>query len=409
MKAVIISVGDELVSGVALDTNSAYLARQLGARGIEAVAHWTIGDDAETIAEALAAAAAVADCVIVTGGLGPTEDDLTRQGLARAMGSELVLDKGCLAEIEEFFRRRNRAMAPANRIQAMIPAGAKAIPNPIGTAPGIAAAVAGKAVYVTPGVPSEMEHMFANYIAPLLPREAGVIIYRTVHTFGQGESDIGSAIAELMARGGKATIGTTVAGGLVSVRVISRGADESEAGRLADQAVAEIRRRLGKLVVGLDEETMASVVGELLRRRGATLATAESCTGGMVGQFITSVPGSSDYYLGGVIAYANDMKVRQFSVPEELITRHGAVSEQAAKAMAEGCRKATGATWALSVTGIAGPAGGSEEKPVGLLYVGLAGPDGTTVHRHILPGVRETIRLRASLTALNHLRLALLD
>jgi nicotinamide-nucleotide amidase len=409
MKAVIISVGDELVSGRTVNTNSAYLARKLGERGIETIAHWTVADDRRAISEAIAAAAKIGDVVLITGGLGPTEDDLTRQAMADAMGSCLMLDKACLEEIEEFFRRRGRQMVAANRVQAMIPAGAKAIPNQAGTAPGIAATVAGKPVFVVPGVPHEMERMFTDAVAPLLPREAGVILYHTVHTFGQGESDIGTAIADLMARGKNPTVGTTVAGGLVSVRIISRGNDSIHAERLAQETIAEIRHRLGKLVVGTEQETMASVVGGLLRARKETLSTAESCTGGMIGQMITAVAGSSDYYLGGVVAYANAVKSQHLAVPPELIARHGAVSEEVAFAMAQGCLAATGSTWALSITGIAGPAGGSEQKPVGLVFIGLAGPNGTTARRNILPGTRDIVRLRASLTAMNILRLTLLE
>ena len=195
---------------------------------------------------------------------------------------------------------------------------------------------------------------------------------------------------------------------MVTVRVAARGDDRQKAEGLAERAVAEVRRRLGELVVGLDEQTMPAAVGDLLRQAGATLATAESCTGGLIGQLITSVPGSSDYYLGGVVAYANDTKCELLGVPEELIRRHGAVSEPVAAAMAEGCRTRFGADWAVSLTGIAGPGGGSEDKPVGLVYVGLAGAAGTRVHRHVLPGTREIVRLRAALTALNHLRLALM-
>ncbi|MFA6133109.1 MAG: competence/damage-inducible protein A [Phycisphaerae bacterium] len=409
MRAVILSIGDELISGKTVDTNSAYLARQLGSMGIETLAHWTLGDDQAAIAAALTAAAAVGDVVIVSGGLGPTADDLTRQGLAEAMGTGLVLDEQRLAEIEDFFRRRGREMIAANRIQAMIPAGAQAIPNKVGTAPGIAATVGGKSVYVMPGVPYEMEWMFSNAIAPLLPRQAGVILYRIVHTFGQGESDIGTAIADLMKRDRNPTVGTTVAGGLVSVRIISRGEDERQARSLASETIAAVRLRLGKLVVGVEEQTMASVVGDLLRARGASLSVAESCTGGMIGQLVTATPGASDYYLGGLVAYANQVKIRQLGVPEDLIGRHGAVSEPVAEAMANGCRAMFQSTYALSITGIAGPAGGSEDKPVGLVYIGLAGPAGTVVFRHVLPGIRDIVRLRASLTALNHLRLCLRD
>jgi nicotinamide-nucleotide amidase len=408
MKAIVLSIGDELVSGQAVDTNSAHLSRRLGELGIAVAEHRTVADDPQAIAEAIATAAAAAELVVVTGGLGPTADDLTRQALAAALGVDLVLDSGRAAEIEEFFRRRGRTMPPANRIQAMVPAGAESIPNTMGTAPGIAARVDKASVYVLPGVPHEMREMFDLAIAPRL-HGGGGLVHRLVHCFGEGESDIAARIEDLMQRGKNPAVGTTVSAGLVTLRVVSSGKTPQQAADLAEQTVAEIGRRLGKLVVGTDEQTLPATVGQLLRKARATLATAESCTGGLVGQLVTSVPGSSDYYLGGVVAYANRLKCDLLDVPQKTLDRFGTVSEQAASAMAEGCRKHLTADWALAVTGIAGPGGGSEDKPVGLIYVGLAGPKGTAAYKHLFSGTREFIRLRAALTALNYLRLALMD
>ena len=408
MNAIIISVGDELTSGQTIETNSAHLARRLAGVGIVTSAKWTVGDDGEAIASAIAAAAKAADLVIVTGGLGPTADDLTRQGLADAMGTELILDAGRLAEIEDFFRRRGRTMAPANRLQAMVPAGAELLSNKLGTAPGIAARVGGRPVFALPGVPHEMEWMFDAVVAPRLGRNAGVVLYHALHAFGQGESDIASLIADLMDRSRNPSVGTTVASGLVTLRITSRGRSGQEARKGIETTVREIRSRLGTMVVGEGEQTVASVVGELLRRDGQTLAVAESCTGGMIAEMITAVPGSSDYFLGGVVAYADRVKTQLLSAPRELLDSHGAVSEEAAIAMATGCKALLNSDWAIGVTGIAGPSGGSEEKPVGLVCIALAGPSGTASHRHVFPGDRSTIRLRASLAGLNHLRLALL-
>ena len=408
MKAIIIAVGDELISGATLDTNSACLAAELARRGIAAKAHWTIGDDEDAIADAIARAASSAELVIVSGGLGPTADDLTRQGLARAAGAELVLNEKCLARIEDFFRVRGRQMQPSNRIQAMIPAGAEPLENATGTAPGMAVKVGGARVFVLPGVPNEMKTMFETQVAPRLPQLGHVILSRAIHTFGLGESEISSKIADLMRRDANPLAGTTVAAGLVTVRITSSAESDKDAQGLAEAVAREIKKRLGRQVVGEGDATMASVVGGLLRNRKEHLATAESCTGGLVGQLITSVPGSSDYYLGGVVAYANQVKQDSLGVGKELIAARGAVSEQVAAAMAEGCRERFRSDWALSVTGIAGPDGGTDEKPVGLVYIGLAGPSGTRVHKHIFPGDRETIRLRTALAALNYLRLAML-
>jgi len=250
--------------------------------------------------------------------------------------------------------------------------------------------------------------MFETQVAPRLPRLGHVILSRAIHTFGLGESEISSKIADLMRRDANPLAGTTVAAGLVTVRITSSAESDKDAQGLAEAVAREIKKRLGRQVVGEGDATMASVVGGLLRNRKEHLATAESCTGGLVGQLITSVPGSSDYYLGGVVAYANQVKQDSLGVGKELIAARGAVSEQVAAAMAEGCRERFRSDWALSVTGIAGPDGGTDEKPVGLVYIGLAGPSGTRVHKHIFPGDRETIRLRTALAALNYLRLAML-
>lgn len=405
MKAFILSVGTELTSGQTIDTNSAYLSRQLAAKGIAAIGHATVGDDRAEIAAAISAAAAKADVVIVSGGLGPTEDDLTRQALADAMGVELEIDEHCLAAITAFFKTLNRPMNQVNRIQAMVPRGAQAIDNRVGTAPGLHARLGNAQVFVVPGVPREMEWMYQNAIAPLLPQQAGVMLYRVIHTFGAGESDIGAMIADLMRRDANPLVGTTVAAGMVSVRIIACAQTLAQAQEMTESIARELRQRLGKLVVGEDETTLATAAGELLRQAGQTLATAESCTGGLVGKLLTDIAGSSDYYVGGVISYANRIKTDLLDVPEELIAKHGAVSEQVAAEMAAGCRKRMGSDWAIAVTGIAGPGGGTETKPIGLVYVAVAGPDGAEVQKLTFPGTREIIRLRAALTGLNMLRL----
>jgi len=407
MKAIILSVGDELLGGKVVDTNSAYLAAQLGERGVPVVTHQTVGDDLDQIAEALRQAAARVDLVLVTGGLGPTPDDLTRQALGRAMGCELVIDEDCLAEIEGYFSRQGRTMVPANRIQAMIPAGARPIRNSRGTAPGIAATLGRARIFLMPGVPHEMRHMFATEIASRLPAGTRVIAHKVVHTFGAGESDIAAKIADLMDRDRQPAVGTTVAAGIVSIRISAHGADSQSARRQAAETADEIRRRLGQLVIGDGEQTMASVIGELLAGRKATLATAESCTGGLIGTIITEAPGSSGYFLGSIVAYANDVKERLLGIEADVLAAHGAVSGQVAELMAERCRRRLGSDYALSATGIAGPGGGSDDKPVGLVYVALAGPDRTSVHRHVFAPTREMVRLRTALTALNYLRLEL--
>jgi len=406
MQAIIISIGDELIGGSTVDTNSAHLSRRLAEHGIAAIRHVTVADDAEAIAAAIAEAAAAAGIVIVTGGLGPTKDDLTRQGLATAMNAKLREDPACLERISAFFASRGREMKPSNRTQALVPVGAEAIDNDCGTAPGLFARLGSAQVFALPGPPHEMADMFDKKVAPRLPA-AGAIVRRSVHTFGAGESDVGEMIADLMGPGSSPQVGTTASAGVISVRIAAAGRTGDDAQAAAETTAAEVRRRLGDLVFGQDDETLAAVVGKALKAAGATLAVAESCTGGMIGEMITAVPGASEYFLGGVVSYANQAKAELLGVAADVIAAGGAVSEAVAAAMAEGAAERFGADWAVGVTGIAGPTGGTAEKPVGLVYVAIAGPGGTKVHRHVFPGDRDVIRRRAALAALNYLRLAL--
>ncbi|MCL2701788.1 MAG: competence/damage-inducible protein A [Phycisphaerae bacterium] len=408
MNAIIISIGDELANGQTVDTNSAYLSRELAARGIPAVMHITVGDDQAAIARVLTDAARQVPLVIVTGGLGPTADDLTRQGLAQAMGNvALRLDEPSLAAIAERFRRMNRVMVDANRVQALVPVGADALPNEAGTAPGLHARLGGADVYVMPGVPGEMRWMFHHVIAPRLGVCEGVRLHRILHTFGEGESNIGVLIEDLMRRGNNPTVGTTVAAGLVSVRVVTCSDTLEHARDESECVMCELRRRLGDLVVGEDDQTLATVVGRLLRDAGQTLATAESCTGGLMGELITSVSGSSAYYLGGVVSYANAVKESLLGVETATLIEHGAVSEATARAMADGVRRRLGSDWGVSITGIAGPGGGTATKPVGLVWLAVSGPNGVGAWKLNTHGPRDLIRLRAALAAMNYLRLAL--
>jgi nicotinamide-nucleotide amidase len=407
VKACILSIGDELMTGNTVDTNAAWLSRQLIGAGIEPAFHETVGDDRVAVAAALLRAAQRADVVLVTGGLGPTADDVTRHSLADALGTELDMDAQCLATLEEFFRQRQRQMAEANRIQAMVPRGAWPLPNRIGTAPGLAARIGGTPVFIMPGVPREMMKMFREAVLPALPPSGRAIRQIAIHTFGMGESNVFALIRDLMRRGGDVTVGTTISDGLVSVWVTSRAETEEDAERQAEAVAGPLCRRLGPVVIGRGRATMASVVGLLLRQRRQTLATAESCTGGLIGEMITQVGGASEYYLGGVVAYDNRVKQALLDVPADLLAGHGAVSEAVAAAMAEGCRRRLGADWAIAVTGIAGPTGGTADKPGGLVCTALAGAAGVKVEKQIFPGDRQSIRHRAAMAALNILRLAL--
>lgn len=412
MKAIIISVGDELVSGQTVDTNSAWLSRELSAVGATVVSHVTIGDDLAATRDALDAAARSSDCVLVSGGLGPTPDDLTREALAAAMGTTLELRPEFVETIASFFRRRGREMPDRNTVQAMFPVGSTPIENTCGTAPGIHARLHDADVFVMPGVPREMKVMYERDVKPrVMAKSAGrVLLTDTLWTFGQGESTIAEQIADLMERGRNPAVGTTAQDAVIGVRIFATGATRSEAEAMLRSTAADIRRRLGTLIYGQGDETLSHAVGKLLRERGQTLAVAESCTGGLIAQTITDVAGSSGYFLSGLVTYANQAKTALLGVPASLIVEHGAVSAPVAEAMARGCRERSGADWAIATTGIAGPDGGTAAKPIGLVYVGLAGPEHAQVREYRLGEFlsRHDVRSRTRWVALNLLRLALL-
>jgi len=407
----VISIGSELILGRTLDTNAHWLSARLAEMGLPVTWRTTVGDDLTEVTAAFREAGARSDIVIATGGLGPTRDDVTRHALAAAAGVDLHLDAAVRDEIAALFDRWGRSMARRNEVQAMIPAGGEVIPNPHGTAPGIRLRVGRAEVSVMPGVPREMKAMFDDRLAPrLAPLGAGsAVVERLIRCFGAGESTIGERIHDLMDHDRHPRVGTTVSDGLITLRIVSRVKSRQEADDLFAATEAEIRRRLGDLVFGIDDDTLEAVVAAALKERSLTLAVAESCTGGLITDRLTDVPGISANLLEGVVAYSNAAKADILGVPPPLFETVGAVSEEVAAAMAEGVRRRAGADLGLSTTGIAGPTGGSDEKPVGLVYIGLADAAGATVNRHVLHGDRRRVKLRAALTALNTLRLHLIS
>ncbi len=411
MQAVILSIGDELVLGQTIDTNSAWLSAQLARLGIGTLYHHTVADDLPAIRAALEDAAKAAELVLVTGGLGPTEDDLTRQALAQAMGVELVLNEESLAQIQAHFARRQRKMGDRNRVQAMQPAGARMIENTAGTAPGIAAQLGQARVYVMPGVPVEMRIMYERSIAPELDASmAGraSILTTTINTFGWGESAVADELRDLLTRDRNPRVGTTVSRGLVSLRVRSEFTNGDDAARHLEETARLIEEKLGPIAFGRDETTLQEALVTLLKERGLKLVTAESCTGGMLGGMITDVPGSSAVYEGGWVTYSNAMKTAELGVSEDLLTQHGAVSKPVACAMAQGALARSSADVALAITGIAGPGGGTPEKPTGTVYIALADRSITRVMRYIFPDGRDFVRDCAARCAMAMLRLHLL-
>jgi nicotinamide-nucleotide amidase len=466
MNAIILSIGDELVLGQTVDTNSAWLSQQFAGIGVSVLSHTTVGDDQAAIERAIRAAAQQCDLLIISGGIGPTPDDLTRQALAAVLQQPLELNEHWLSFLQNFFKKRNREMPEMNKIQAMIPRGAKIILNSCGTAAGIAAEltypdyVLGRLltkrasdeymermfgevevqrlksaekrvqrifarkprhqtrIFVIPGVPSEMKAMFTRDILPALQKESagGVILSKTLHTFGLGESAIAEMLGPLMDRRRNPTVGTTVANGIVSVRINSKFDSKDEAEKQLAETENACRAALGDLIFGADEQTLGQVVGELLKAQKKTVTTAESCTGGLLAKFLTDVPGSSAYFKQGWITYSNEAKLNLLGVA---VGPEGAVSEKTAAMMAMCAAQRAGADYGLGISGIAGPDGGTSEKPVGTVCIGLAlcdvktplgQEDGTEVgaRKFLFPGDREMIRDRSAKMALTMLRFHLL-
>lgn len=416
MRAAILSIGDELVSGLTVDTNSGWLAGRLGARGIEVGEVAAVPDDRQPIAAAVRRLAETFDLLFITGGLGPTLDDLTREALGDVLtpGEPLESDADALERIEAWFSHSGRAMPPSNRKQATRPPTATFIPNHHGTAPGLLATTGHCRIISLPGVPHEMKAMFETIANDVLGPPGGEIIAtRAIHTIGIGESDLAERLGDLLSLRGPIRIGTTSARAMVSVRLYARGGT-SEVADILDHFAAEIEERAYPYAFGRDACTIAHALGGLLRERSLTIATAESCTGGLLGAMLTHSPGASDFYLGGWITYSDDLKSRCVGVDDRLIADEGAVSGPVARAMAEGAMAESGADLALSITGIAGPGGAQPEKPIGTVFIACAhrtarGDVATKVRQFLFRGDRRAIRERSAKTALQIVRFHLLD
>jgi len=412
MKAEILSIGSEITSGQNLDTNSQWLSLRLEEIGIPVGWHTTIADDLEDNVAAFRLATQRAHLVIATGGLGPTQDDLTREVLAKVAGVELVFDAGSFEQIQSMFTRRKRVMPERNRVQAMFPQGSEPIVNAKGTAPGIWMRIGSAIVVCLPGVPSEMFSMFETEVKPRLLKlglGGGVRLQRKINAFGAGESHIEEKLFDLTRRGHVPEVGITVSDATISLRIFARAATAEEARLQIAPVEQTIRERLGNLVFGADQETMQEVVVGLLTEKHLTLATAESVTGGLVAQRITQVTGASAVFWGGVVAYDARLKVALLGVSQQLIDTHGVISAPVAEAMAVGCRTRLHTDLAVSTVGLAGPDGGTPEKPVGLVYVGLAWHGGVKSWSFSWTGTRGEVQNRTANLALNHVRLHLLE
>jgi nicotinamide-nucleotide amidase len=401
MTCAILCIGTELTRGELVDTNGPWLAANLTDLGFEVTEKATIDDDRARIIATLKRLAGVARVIVCTGGLGPTTDDLTSEAVAEALGVPTERDEASLEHIRRRLERFGRTVSPTNAKQADFPRGAEILPNPVGTAPCFRVAVGDALAFFMPGVPREMTRMFEEQIVPriraLAPNDSQQVRLRT---FGLPESVVGERLAGVEESFPGVTIGYRAHFPEIEVKVLARGADAATARALCEGATAEVRQRLADVIYGDGDDTFAGVVGRALRARGYTLAIAESCTGGLVGHMVTREPGASDFLLVDAVTYANSAKTRLLGVEEETLRGHGAVSTEVAAAMAEGVRRVSGADIALSLTGIAGPSGGTADKPVGTVYVAVASPKGTVVKHRVFPGERVQIQTLASYVGL---------
>jgi len=412
-RAEIISVGTEHLLGQITDTNAVWLCTVLAGAGIAVYYRSTVGDNVARVQEVFREALRRVDLVIATGGLGPTDDDLTVAAVAEALGLPMERNEEAWAHVQEFFRRRNRPLTTQQQKQAMMPLGARMIPNTRGSAPGVIVEHEGKTLVFTPGVPREMKGMIEDHVVPYLRSRglAGTDVIRSrILRVALGESIVEDRLRDLMRAGTNPTIAPYAHTGECHLRVTARG-QEAEVDGLLDETELAVRERLGRAIYAVGEQTLEETVARQLAAAGLTIALAESCTGGLIGHRLIRPPGASMYLDGGVVAYSNAAKGRWLGVSQDLLARYGAVSPEAVRAMAEGVRARAETDLALATTGIAGPSGGTADKPIGLVFIALAHPEGTEVRemRYGTEPGRQGVQYLASQTALDMLRLHLLD
>lgn len=401
----ILAIGTELLMGQIVNSDAQYLSRRLNELGIDIYHHMVVGDNPSRLKDALRLALSRSDLVITTGGLGPTMDDLTKDTIADLLGLSMLRDEQSVQWLTQRFAAMGREVTPNNLRQADFPQGSVILKNRKGTAPGCIVSAGAKHIVVLPGPPYEMQDMFEREVAPWLHSRTGVTIHsRLLRVFGIGESMVEHQLKDIIATQSNPTIAPYAGTGEVALRISAKADSIQKAQALIQPVEQAIRDRLGDAVYATGDETMERCVAHRLMQDGKTLAVAESCTGGMLSGMLTSVSGISAVFLEGAVTYSNAAKMRALDVDEQLLSQYGAVSHAVAQAMAKGMRSRSGADFALSITGIAGPDGGTAEKPVGLVYIGLADADGTQVKELRLTGDRERIRRQSCLQALDLLR-----
>lgn len=407
MNAEIIAVGSELLTPDRLDTDSLYLTEELNKLGIEVTRKSVVGDNRENLLATMREALERAEVVLCSGGLGPTEDDLTRETAAELLGRKLLRNEEILRGIEARFRAHGWKMAPVNERQAMVPEGAQVLDNPRGTAPGLWLDAGERILVLLPGPPRELQPMFQESVLPRLERRAPKVrmFHRELRVTGLGESGVEQLIRAIYTQ--YADVNTTIlaAPGEVQVHLRMWADDAAQASKTLDEIVRQFDIALTDRIFAREDRSLEDVVARLLTKHNATVAAAESCTGGLLAERLTRIAGSSSYFLGGVVCYSNELKTAWAGVPAELIAAKGAVSAEVAVALAENIRRRTGSTLGVGITGVAGPGGGSEEKPVGTVHIALASPSGVKEQGRRYAGEREVIRWQASQTALDMMRL----
>jgi nicotinamide-nucleotide amidase len=411
LSAEIIAIGSELLTPTKTDTNSLWLTEKLNEIGIEVKLKTVVGDDEQRLETAIRDALSRSDIVISTGGLGPTEDDITRKVSAKAADRELVFDEEICETIRAKFERMKREMAEINKRQAFLIEGCEVLPNPNGTAVGMLVKPTDKTFYaILPGPPREMKPMFENFVLPQIREQAGEIFVKRklLRVSGLGESAVDEAIAPIYTAYKNVQTSILFSRSEIELWLTAQSENESEASEVLEELAAKIVEKLGLAVFSTNGETMEEIVGKILIDNGKTLSVAESCTGGLICERLTDVAGSSAYFIEGIISYANKAKIRNLNVSNDLIEKFGAVSAEVAEAMAHGMNKNSGTDFSISVTGIAGPSGGSVEKPVGTVFIGYADSEVVKSFKILLPGDRYLIRWRASQAALDYLRRQLL-
>lgn len=405
MTAEILAVGTELLMGQIANTNAQYISKMLAELGISVYFHTVVGDNPARLEETLKRALSRSDTVITTGGLGPTKDDLTKEVIAKTMNREMVLHEEILEQVRDFFMRKHRVMVKNNEKQAYLPENSIIIPNPNGTAPGCIIEEGEKAIIMLPGPPVEMQPMFNNTVYPYLKQRTGqVLVSKMLKIFGIGESEMESRLMDLIDKQNNPTIAPYVSQGEVTVRVTARCTTCEDAMKLLSPVVGEIEKRLGAFVYAEDGESLEQVVFKLLIERGMVMAVAESCTGGLLAERITNLPGASKIFERGYVTYANKAKIDDLGVSEGTINKFGAVSRETALEMLDGLRKKTSANVCVSITGIAGPDGGTPEKPVGFVFVGVSVENKVVCKSFELMGNRERVRNDACMRALDMIR-----